>query len=202
MTRKKLPDCKYFFLDSGVIMDKFRIDLTHAPENVKRRIEQTNNFFAALNDPFQYGGQKKFFQVSAISLAELFHLDNHHEKTVQAVIEAFDGQNLEILTFDHHTAAFHNKEFYNLLSKNEIAQIKKAVNYPVSQYSNIEDRIRKDIMIAASAKMYNSDVVLTNDGGFKALCDRLDIFCHLFTDSDNQFITGQGNSSAIFDFNV
>ena len=54
-------------------------------------------------------------------------------------------------------------------------------------------------MIVASAKLYNSDVVLTTDAGFQKLCDKLGVYCHLFTHNSNQFLVS-GNEKIIYEF--
>jgi hypothetical protein len=75
------------------------------------------------------------------------------------------------------------------------------VNYPTNQHANIRDRIRKDMLIATSAKMYGSDIIFTNDSGFKVVCDKLNIFCHLLTENESQFVMSV-NGDFIYDFSI
>jgi len=164
MAKKQLKDCTYIFLDSGVVIDLMKIDLSKSPPDVVERVNWVRRFFASLEDKNVYGNMRKVYQISSISLAEIFHLDNQQGNTVQAVAAGLNAENLEIVVFDEFTAAFHNKEFYNILSNKAIDELKKTVNYPVSQHASIRDRIRRDIMIAASAKLYESDIVLTTYG--------------------------------------
>jgi hypothetical protein len=199
MNRKQLKDCRFFFLDSGVIIDLVKTDWSKSPVDVVNRVKWVKKFFETLNDPATFGSKRKIFQVSAITLAEIFHIDNHSDQTVEAIMAALSSEQVEISAFDEFVAAFHNKEFYNILGNKQIQEIKKSVNYPANSYSNIRDRIRKDIMIAASAKMMESCVVLTTDGGFHSLCQQLDIFSHCFTDNASQFVTAS-NDEKIYDF--
>lgn len=195
--RKKLTDCKYFFIDSGVLIDLLSGN-TNREAAVTERIKQTKMFFDALQDDETFANQKKIFQISSISIAEIFHVDNAHENTLKAIANALDSQDLEILSFDLDTAVFHNQEYGSSLSNAELAKLKQDVNFPESGYT--KEKIRKDHLIAATAKMYHSDVVLTNDSGFEFLCNKYDMFCHLFTDSPTQFLLNNGGDK-IYDFN-
>lgn len=186
MNKKPLAKCQFFFIDSGVLIDLLKQDLSgSSPETIKR-IEITNNFFNSIQ---QFEG-KKHFQISAINIAEIFHVDNQDD-TLKAIISVLNSQEIEIYSFDSITAIFHNKEFQKFLGNKAIAELKKSISYPQSKFVNIEDRIRKDYLIAATAKMYNTDVVLTNDTHFKEFCESLEIPCHLFTHDENQFRTNQ-----------
>lgn len=189
MTKKPLAKCQYFFIDSGVLIDLLKQDLSgSSPETIKR-INTTNLFFESLN---QFEG-KKHFQISAINIAEIFHVDNQ-DNTLKAIISVLNSQEVEIFSFDATTAIFHNKEFHSFLGNKVVSELKKSINYPHSNFVNIEERLRKDYLIAASAKMYNSDVVLTNDKPFSDFCEKLDIPCHCFTHEDDQFRTnGKGD---------
>lgn len=193
MNKKSLQDTKSFFLDSGVIIDLLRTDLTGSTQPVKDRIELTHKFFECLDNPQLFGSVKKHFMVSALTIAEIFHIENGQPNTLEAVISLFNTQEVEIYSFDEETAIFHNSTFESILSQKEIDELKKMVNYPISKFSGIKDRIRKDILILTTAKLNKSDIILTNDSGFFNLCDRLDMPCHLFTDRKEQFRMSQNN---------
>lgn len=199
MIKKQLTDCRSFFLDSGIIIDLLKTDLSACSPDIIKRISLINTFFKSLNDPQLLGGINKTIQISAISIAEIFHVDGHHSDTLAAIVELFDSQEVEIYSFDESTALFHNKEFSNILSNKELSEIKNSIAYPIALHSNIKDRLRKDIMIAATAKMYGSDIVLTNDSGFKTLCDKLGLSCYCFTESDAGLHVSQ-NGNLIYGF--
>jgi predicted nucleic acid-binding protein len=197
MIKKSIKDCEYFFFDSGPLIDLLRIDLSGLDESSKKRTENVQRFFNSLNDPKTFGRKRKMFQLSAISIAEIFHVDGKHENTVKAMATALDSNDVEIISFDEDAALFHNAEFYNSLSNKEVDALKKLVT--ASGFVTTRERVRRDMMIAATAKMYKTDIALTTDGGFKTICDKYDISCHLFTDSDTQFLTSQ-DGKLIYDF--
>lgn len=186
MNKKPLAKCQFFFIDSGVLIDLLKQDLSgSSPETIKR-IQITKSFFESLN---QFEG-KKHFQISAINIAEIFHVDNQ-DNTLKAIISVLNSQEVEIYSFDSITAIYHNTEFQKFLGNKAISEMKKSISYPKNSFVSIDERIRKDYLIAATAKMYKSDVVLTNDTHFKEFCDTLEIPCHLFTDDENQLRTNQ-----------
>ncbi len=197
--RKSLANCKFIFLDTGVIIEVLKTDYANSSEEVVKRGQWVKRFFDCLLEKELFG-TNKILQISALNISEIFHVDNYQEKTMEAITTFTNTTQLEVFAFDEHIALYHNKEFHNVLSKSEIEKIKNQVNYPASSYANIEDRIRKDMLIVATAKMYNADVVLTTDSGFKVLCDLHGVFCHCFTDDDNQFLTAEGNLELIYDF--
>ncbi len=197
MIKKRLNQCENIFLDSGVIIDLLKTDLTTSSPDVVLRVNQIKQFFAAINsDSFP---NRKVFQISSISISEIFHLDNNQDDTPEAIMTAFNSEEVEIYSFDVYSAVFHNKDFYKLLGNKAITELRESVTYPVSIHANIKDRIRKDMLIAATAKLYSSDIVLTNDSGFKQLCDKLDLACHFFTGNPDDFLTSN-DGVIIYDF--
>lgn len=199
MANKRLQECQYFFVDSGVLIDLIKIDISNSSQEVQSRIIQTRKLFNALNNPDGFGKRKLVFQISAITIAEIFHTDDLQSDTIKVISTAINSQQVEVYAFDYETAIFHNLQFHDILSKKEIDKMQQQINYPKSLYANIRDRIRKDIMIAATAKLYRSDIVLTNDKGFKSLCGELGLPCHILTDNENQFVlSADGNE--IYDF--
>lgn len=197
MNRKSLKDCESFFVDSGILIDLLKTDLSSCTQQVKDRIEIVNNFFSSLFNPEIYGNGKKYFQLSSITIAEIFHIDNLNDDTLNAIIKVLNSQNVEVCSFDYATAIFHNKEFYSYLSNKEIDIIRNATKDGL--YANTKEKVRKDFLIAATAKLYKSDVVLTNDNGFHEICKRIDIFSHLFTEDNKRFLTS-GHGKLIYDF--
>jgi hypothetical protein len=195
MIKKRLSDCESIFMDTGVIIDLLKIDTTKDTEEVQDRIKQVNVFFKSIKK----AKKNRFYQTSTINIAEIFHLDDYHESIIKAISKILNSKNIEIFSFDPSSAFFHNKEFGHMLGKKKISELKEVANYPTSIYSNIEDRIRKDFMIATVAKMYESDIVLTNDSGFGVICKQLEIPHHVFTGSKDDFLYS-GDYLTIYDF--
>jgi hypothetical protein len=55
------------------------------------------------------------------------------------------------------------------------------------------------LLIAATAKLYKSDIVLTIGGGFGELCQKLGVDYHVFTGNADDFIANPINTK-ILDF--
>lgn len=195
-----LQECKSFFIDSGVLIDLLKTDLSATTADVSQRIELTRLFFDCIANPeFFAKSKERVYQLSAISIAEIFHVNNDQDSTMNAIVNILDTNQVEVFSFDVHTALFHNKEFHDYLGNKVVEKMMEELQYPISMYSNIKDRIRKDILIAATAKLYSSDIVLTNDGGFKKLCDKLKVKCYCFTNNKSDFLMNNGET-AIFGF--
>jgi predicted nucleic acid-binding protein len=197
MGTKSLTKLYNIFIDTGIFIDLLKIDIENSTETVKKRINQTNRFFDALAAQ----NRKITFQTSSINVAELFHCGGKHKETIMAMVSLVNGSGeLEVISFDPDVATYHNSWLQTYLSNASIQEIKQLVNYPIdTKFANVEDRIRKDMLICSTAKMYNVDIVLTNDGGFKTLCDKLDLPCHCFTGDESDFTTSHGTGK-IYDF--
>lgn len=194
MIKKPINDLNTVFIDTGIFVDLLRVDFATANNAVVKRISQTRKFFLALQE------LKKdiIFQTSAINIAELFHFNGNNQNTVEAIGQVAGG--IEIISFDETAALFHNQNFGLVLGNAVIEQLKKEAGYLQGNgFANIQDRIRKDILIASTAKQYECDIILTNDSGFKYISDKLDIFCHLFTGNESDFITSH-NGEKIYNF--
>jgi hypothetical protein len=198
MIKKKFTQCKNIFLDSGVIIDLLKIDLSKCDPAVKARIEITRSAIKNFSERPTETQDNRLFQVSAITLAEIFHIDKRQGETIKAISTALSSNQVEIIAFDEDHAIFHNEQFGGLLGNRELEKIKAEVNYPASEYVGIDERIRRDHMIVATAKFNNADVVLTNDGGFQTLCQRYDLFCINIIDDKTFLLSGSGTT--VYDF--
>jgi hypothetical protein len=156
MGKKSIYEYKNIFVDTGVIIDLLKTDLSKSSESVKQRTLLVKKFFNALK-------AKKnniTFIISSLNIAEIFHVDGLHEDSISAIVNLFDSKNVNIIPFEEDTAIYHNKEFYHILGNKEIDKIKKETSYLGSQYCNTRERIRKDILLVATAKMQLSDLIL------------------------------------------
>lgn len=194
MIKKLIPELNTVFIDTGIFVDLLRVDFSTATDVVMNRISQTRKFFVALEEL----KKEIIFQTSAINIAELFHFNGNNSNTIEAIGRVAGG--IEIISFDETSALFHNQNFGSVLGNAVIEQLKKDAGYLQGNgFANIQDRIRKDILIASTAKQYECDIILTNDSGFKYISDKLDMFCHLFTGNESDFITSQ-NGEKIYNF--
>jgi predicted nucleic acid-binding protein len=196
MGTKSITKLYNIFVDTGVFIDRLKTDFDNSSENVKKRIVQTNKFFETIEEL-----QRKItFQTTSINIAELFHCGNKQKETIQALVSILGSNDLEVIAFDGDAAAYHNSWLGTYLGNSTIKEIKDLVNYPTgAKLANVEDRIRKDMLICSVAKMYKVDIVLTNDAGFKTLCDKLDLTCHLFTGNEADFLTSN-DGEKIYEF--
>ncbi len=185
MPKKPIPELKTLFLDTGVIIDLLKVDFTNVHPDVVNRISITRRFFNAI-DSFS---KNAIYQTCAINLAEIFHFDGGNENLMKAIVSVTGGKQFEVIAFDETAAFFHNQNFEKIAGNATIQELKKEVNYAKGNgFANIQDRIRKDILIASTAKQYNCDIILTNDSGFFELCNRLDVSCYCFTEYENDFL--------------
>lgn len=114
---------------------------------------------------------------------------------MSALLEITNQNDLEVFAFDVFAASYHNTNFAKFAGNKAIDEIKKQVSYISGNgLANIKDRIRKDMLIIALPKMYGSDLVLTNDSGFKKLCDILNMSCHLFDGDISKYLTSQSGT--------
>jgi predicted nucleic acid-binding protein len=197
MGKKSINNIYNYFIDTGVFIDRLKTDLSNSTPEVKSRVEQTKSFFDLLET---IQNRKITFQTTSINVAEIFNCGNRQKETVAALVSICGSNDLEIIAFDEKTATYHNSYLEKYLGNQAIKEIKAQVNYPTSsQYANVEDRIRKDMLICSTAKMYGSDIVLTNDNGFAKLCGILDLPVHCFTGNPSDFITNNSGDK-IYDF--
>ena len=196
MGTKSITKLFNIFVDTGVFIDLLKKDIQNSTDDVKKRIVQTGKFFETIEDL-----QRKItFQTTSVNIAELFHCGNKQKETISALVSILGSSDLEVIAFDADTATYHNTWLGTYLGNSSIQEIKQQVNYPASSnFANVEDRIRKDMLICSVAKMYNVDIVLTNDKGFKVLCDKLDLPCHLFTGNEADFVTSN-DGEKIYEF--
>lgn len=198
MAIKSITNFYNYFIDTGVFIDLLKIDLTNSSEDVIRRVGQTKSFFDLLET---IQNRKITFQTTSVNVAEIFNCGNKQKETVGALVSICGSTDLEIIAFDEKTAAYHNSYLERYLGNQTIKEIKAQVNYPAgTKYANVEDRIRKDMLICSTAKMYGSDIVLTNDSGFAVLCGILEIPVHCFTGDESDFQTSN-DGKKIYDFN-
>lgn len=196
MATKSVTKLYNIFIDTGVFIDRLRVDLSTASNDVKKRIDQINMFFELINEV----QHKITFQTTSINVAELFHCGNKHKETASALVSVCGSTDLEIIAFDADTAAYHNSWLERYLGNTTIRELKASVNYPTGgNLANVEDRIRKDMLICSVAKMYKADIVLTNDSGFATLCDKIDLPVHCFTGDPADFTTSN-DGKKIYDF--
>jgi len=197
MGKKSIYEYENIFVDTGVIIDLLKTDVAKSTDLVKKRIKLVNKFFTAL----KLKKNKVIFTISSLNIAEIFHVDAMHDDSLTAIINLFDSQNVVVISFEEDTALYHNSEFHHILGNKEIDKIKTECGYEGSQYCNTRERIRKDVLLVATAKMQKADLILTNDNGFKTLCIKQGLFCYCFTDKEDDFImSGGGNKLIDFKF--
>src|ERR1035437_8056400 len=103
MIKKKLSDCKFIFLDSGILIDLLKQDISSSSDEVQQRIILTKKLFASFADKKTLGNTDKIYQLSSISIAVIFHIDNLQDNTLNAIISTLDSGQVEILDFDYST---------------------------------------------------------------------------------------------------
>lgn len=196
MTKKSISSLTTVFVDTGIFIDLLKIDFSNLSLQNATRIDHTRMLFEALSKI----SRKIIFQTSAINIAELYSLADSQYETMAALLEVTNKNEFEIISFDEKAAVFHKSNLEPILGTQTIKQIKDELNYSTGTgFANIEDRIRKDMMIATTAKLYESDIVLTNDSGMKYLCEKLDLCCHVFEGKKEEFLFNQ-NDTKIIDF--
>lgn len=197
MSKIPLKNCTSVFLDTGILIDLLKIDTSSCSEDVVKRIELTKMLIESINGFFNTSKKSRYL-ISSINIAEIFHIDNLQDETIDAVISVLKTEQIEVYSFDVRNAYYHNKEYYSSLNKKSIDELKKKANYPLSMHVSIEDRIRKDMLIASTAQLYKADLILTNDGGFKTICDHFKLYCHCVTNDDSQYLMS-GDGKIIYD---
>lgn len=194
MGNKSITTISNIFIDTGIFIDLLKIDFSTSSEDVQKRIKQIHMFFSAI----EAIDRKITFQTTSINIAELFHCEEKHEDSIKAMVSVLGSKDLEIISFDSDAAIFHNVKLEKFLGNTAIKEIKQAVGYPTSAvFANVEDRIRKDMLICSTALLYRSDLILTNDAGFKILCDKIGVSCHCFTGDESDFTMNIGGTKIV-----
>jgi len=184
------------FLDSTILVDLLSNPSDKKDPEVNDRIEFTKSLIKSLSETPPENGKREF-SISAISIAEIFSLNESQEANVYEAMQIILGSNnLVVISFNRDVSLFHNTVFREKLSQRELNTLQQEISYPKNQYVNVQDRIRKDYLIIASALYYNPDVILTGDRKeFMALAKKTGLNCYA---TDREKFTTSQNGKIIY----
>ncbi|WP_020600302.1 type II toxin-antitoxin system VapC family toxin [Spirosoma panaciterrae] len=199
---KPISEWRNIFLDTSVI-----IDFLQKPEKfgknppVQKRIEFVHQIMAILGSGNSGNGSRRFY-VSAITVAELKHLQRPH--TTKDIVNIFNGADVMFIDFTKDIALLLNNSLEKNLSSDQIKQWKAnlvAAKLSDDQHVSARQWISDDMKIIASVKaVKNIDVVLTCDHKtFKPITDRFEVPC--LTMNEEEFphdMFGAINQSGLF----
>lgn len=180
------------FLDSTILVDLLSNPSEKKPEEVNKRIRLTETLIKSLTEIEPESGKREFI-ISAISIAEIFAINEADEENIYEAIQIHLGSdNFRIISFNRDVSMFHNNVFRQKLNNLEIKNLQKEIDYPTSNYVSIAERIRKDYLIIATALYDNPDIIFTGDRKeFLALARSVGLNCH-DTNSEDNFLMSQG----------
>ena len=179
------------FLDSTILVDLVSNPSDNKPESVNNRIKFTKTLIKSLQDIEPENGKREYI-ISPISIAEIFALNESNESNIYEAVQIILGSdNLRIVSFNRYVSLFHNNVFRQKLSGQELRKMQEEIDYPVNQYVNVQERMRKDYLIIATALYDNPDIVFTGDRKeFIELARKVGLYC--FDTNEENFTMSKG----------
>lgn len=172
-----LNQCCKVFLDTGII-----IDLMSPPSTDDRKL-LINQLIGHLSENKSKTNRVRRFYLSTISISEIAQI-GEERGLLAKLSNHLNVSNLEIVPFDLDAALQLSNGFAEILSTKRLNEYAKNASFPSHELLLAREWITRDMMIAATAKMIEADVVFTterfvseNRTTFVGIAKKLDLFC-------------------------